>query len=139
MSMYRSRLPASRVIRHVNEPTVGGRKDISGLRFRGIATLVIRVSVAVSITATSPEFWCTTKTRPPSGVTVISCGPGCPVGIVAVTIRFTVSMTETVLLPVLETYAFSPSGVMASRTGAYADGNRGRDLVGSGIDHSNGI
>ena len=48
---------------------------------------------------------------------MISWGALCPVGIVAVTIRFSVSMTEIVLLPVLETYAFSPSGVIASRIG----------------------
>src|SRR5439155_17425358 len=44
------------------------------------------------------------------------------VGIVAVTIRFSVSMTETVLSSWLETYAFSPSGVMASRIGCMPTG-----------------
>jgi len=48
---------------------------------------------------------------------VISCGPKCPFGIVAVTIRLSVSTTETVLLPVLETYTFSSSGVSTSRIG----------------------
>ena len=48
---------------------------------------------------------------------MIPCGPKCPVGIVGVMMRLGVSTTETVLLPVLETYTFSLSGVSTNRIG----------------------
>ena len=44
-------------------------------------------------------------------------------------------MTETVSSPVLETYVWG-HGQPNRR---FADGDLGRDLVGSGIDHSDGI